>query len=189
MGFEQTEQVRRCSSANSIPAVTHTLARIQSKQTISFKSVKLFHPPIRRDARTHLVAAAAVLRGQYEGWQVAWQIQPFEVPHQVPEDDGVLVHNAWRRHGLVALVHQQALQLLPQDQRAQVGHRRGSRGRCAAALVALWSSGGRRRLFVCHAVAFSGGAEGWKHRADLIKDAVGRKLHQQTIYCNSRNST
>lgn len=78
-------------------------------------------------AATHMLSAAEVLRGQHEAWQVAWQIQPLEVPHQVPEDDGVLVHDAGRRHGLVALVDQQALQLLPQDQRAQVGHRRRSR--------------------------------------------------------------
>lgn len=69
---------------------------------------------------------ATVLGGQYKGRQVTWQLQSSEVPHQVPEDDGVLVDNTRGRDGLVTLIHQQALQLLPQNQRAQIGHRHRS---------------------------------------------------------------
>ena len=69
---------------------------------------------------------ATVLGGQYKSRQDTWQVQPFEIPHQVPEDDGVLVDNARGQDGLVAFVHQQALQFLPQDQRAEIGHRRRS---------------------------------------------------------------
>lgn len=76
-----------------------------------------------RHLHVYLVSMATVLGGQDESRQVARQLQSFEVPHQVPEDDGVLVDNARGGEGLVALVHQQALQLLPQNQRAQVGHR------------------------------------------------------------------
>ena len=63
----------------------------------------------------YLISTAAVLGGQNESWQVTREIQPSEVPHQVPEDDGVVVDNTWGGDGLVALVHQQALQLLPQN--------------------------------------------------------------------------
>lgn len=82
--------------------------------------------------RHYLVAKTTVLRGQYKSGQVTWQIQPFEVPHQVPEDNRVLVDNTRGRDGLVALVHQQALQFLPQHQGAQVGncHRCWDRDSC-----------------------------------------------------------
>lgn len=76
-----------------------------------------------RGLRVYLVSVATVLGGEDEGRQVTGQLQPPEVPHQVPEDDGVMVHNTRGGDGLVALVHQQALQLFPQDQRTQVGHR------------------------------------------------------------------
>lgn len=38
----------------------------------------------------HLHASVAVFRGQDEAGQVRGQVQAAEVPHQVPEDDGVL---------------------------------------------------------------------------------------------------
>ena len=57
----------------------------------------------------YLVSMAIVLGGQDKSRQVTWQLQPSEVPHKVPEDDGVLVDNTWGGDGLVTLVHQQAL--------------------------------------------------------------------------------
>lgn len=77
----------------------------------------------------YLVAVATVLGGQDESGQVAGQLEPPEEPNQVPEDDGVLVHYAGGGERLVALVHQQALQLLPQHQGAQIGHSHRGRGR------------------------------------------------------------
>lgn len=70
-----------------------------------------------------LGVSVAVLRGEDETWQVAGQVQPSEVPDQVPVDDGVMVHHVSLRDHRVALVLQQTLQLLPQHQRAQVGNR------------------------------------------------------------------
>lgn len=61
----------------------------------------------------YLVSMTTVLGGQDKSRQVTWQIQPSEVPHKVPEDDGVLVDNTRGGDGLVTLIHQQALQLLP----------------------------------------------------------------------------
>lgn len=83
---------------------------------------------VDRHLHVYLVSMATALGGQDKSWQVARQLQPSEVPHKVPEDDGVLIDNTRRGDGLVTLIHQQALQLLPQNQRAQVGHRHRSRG-------------------------------------------------------------
>lgn len=67
-----------------------------------------------------LSVSVAVLRREDETRQVAGQIQPSEVPDQVPVDDGMVVHHVGFTDHHVALVLQQALQLLPQHQRAQV---------------------------------------------------------------------
>ena len=75
----------------------------------------------------YLRAPVAVLRGEDEARQVAGQVQPSEVPHQVPVDDGMEVHHVGCRDDGVALVLQKTLQLLPQHQGAQVGHRHGLR--------------------------------------------------------------
>lgn len=61
-----------------------------SHTTVSFQYSKL----MTGIHRHYLVAKTTVLRGQYKSRQVTWQVQPFEVPHQVPEDDRVLVNNA-----------------------------------------------------------------------------------------------
>lgn len=79
----------------------------------------------------YLVFMATVLGAQDKSWQVTRQVEPSEVPNKVPEDNGMLVNNAWGGDCLVALIHQQALQLLPQNQRAQVGHCYRSRSRGA----------------------------------------------------------
>lgn len=67
--------------------------------------------------------SVAVLGGEDEAGQVAGQVQPSEVPDQVPVDDGVMVHHVGLCDHRVALVLQQTLQLLPQHQRTQVGNR------------------------------------------------------------------
>lgn len=72
---------------------------------------------------SHLGVSVAVLRGEDEAGQVAGQIQTSEVPDQVPVDDGMMVDHVGLRDHRVALVLQQALQLLPQHQWAQVGNR------------------------------------------------------------------
>lgn len=46
--------------------------------------------PWRTATVSHLHASVAVFRGQDEAGQVRGQVQAAEVPHQVPEDDGVL---------------------------------------------------------------------------------------------------
>lgn len=117
--------------------------------------------------RHYLVAMTTVLWGQYKSGQVAWQVQSFEVPHQVPEDNRVLVNNARGRDGLVALVHQQALQLLPQDQWAQVGHRhwRWGRDSCPALCFLRCRHFGCRTeqrwcVLLCNRITFLGRPEG-----------------------------
>lgn len=108
----------------------------------------------------HLHASVAVLGGQDEAGQVGGQVQAAEVPHQVPEDDGVLAEelvsvddlqgategqdaqqacaegSEVRGPHLISFILQQGLQLLPQHQRAKVGHRHrpgvGPRGPHAA---------------------------------------------------------
>lgn len=51
-----------------------------------------------------LRVSVAVLRAEDEARQVAWQVQPSEVPHQVPVDDGVVVHHVSLGDHRVALV-------------------------------------------------------------------------------------
>lgn len=65
----------------------------------------------------------AVLRGEDETRKVAGQVQPSEVPDQVPVDNGMMVHHVGLSDHRVALVLQQTLQLLPQHQWAQVRNR------------------------------------------------------------------
>lgn len=48
---------------------------------------------VDRNRHIYLVSTDTVLGGQYKSRQVTWQLQPSEVPHQVPEDDRVLVDN------------------------------------------------------------------------------------------------
>lgn len=84
---------------------------------------QLYESEFDRHPYVYLVSMATVLRGQDKSWQVTRQLQPSEVPHEVPEDDRVLVNNSRGGDGFVALVYQQALHLLPQNQGAQVGHR------------------------------------------------------------------
>lgn len=62
-------------------------------------------------------------RGSDQLQQVTGQAEAVEKPDQVPEDDGVVVQELRLGQDRLALVLQQALQLLPQNQRAQVGHR------------------------------------------------------------------
>lgn len=160
-------------SASSISGLADMITGIENKQTTSFKSIKNVTLQ-SQDTPAHLVSTTAVLWGQDESRQVTGQIKPFEVPHQVPEDDGVLVHNARGRHGLVPLVHQQALQLLPQDQWAQVGYRHRSRGGsggwCGAHTAPLVVRGCYRHcglgtewhrcVLVCNRITFLSRAEG-----------------------------
>lgn len=70
-----------------------------------------------------LSVSVAVLRREDETRQVAGQVQPSEVPDQVPVDDGMVVHHVGLTDHHVPLVLQQALQLLPQHQRAQIRNR------------------------------------------------------------------
>ena len=74
-----------------------------------------------------LRVSVAVLGREDESGQVAGQVQSSEVPHQVPVDDGMLVHHVGLGDHRVTLVLQQALQLLPQHQWAQVGNGHGLR--------------------------------------------------------------
>lgn len=147
----------------------------------------------------YLVSMAIVLGGQDKSREVTRQLQPSEVPHKVPEDDGVLVDNTWGGDGLVTLVHQQALQLLPQNQRTQVRHRHRRRGwswcrYCSrpstpAALLrgsCRWLSWPvccrhfgfgiewHRRVLLCNRITFLGRPEG-RHRVYLFKEATGIK--------------
>lgn len=98
---------------------------------------QLYVSELDRHLHAYLVSMATVLGGQDKSRQVARQLQPFKVPHEVPEDDGVLVDNARGGDCLVALIYQHALQLLPQNQRAQVGHRHWSGASSPAALLLL----------------------------------------------------
>lgn len=70
-----------------------------------------------------LGVSVAVLRREDETGEVAGQVQPSEVPDQVPVDDGMMVHHVGLCDHRVALVLEQTLQLLPQHQRAQIGNR------------------------------------------------------------------
>lgn len=71
----------------------------------------------------YLGVSVAVIRGEDETRQVAGQVQSSEIPDQVPVDNGMMVHHVRLCYHRVALVLQQTLQLLPQNQRAQVRHR------------------------------------------------------------------
>lgn len=62
-------------------------------------------------------------RGSDQLQQVTGQPEALEVPHQVPVDDGVVLQELRLSQNRLALVLQQTLQLLPQNQRAQVRHR------------------------------------------------------------------
>lgn len=75
-----------------------------------------------RILETHLNIFAVVFGAQIESRKAARQVQPTEKPHQIPEHNGVVIHNGCRRDGLVSLVFQQALQFFPKYQRTQVGH-------------------------------------------------------------------
>ncbi|TNN30023.1 hypothetical protein EYF80_059827 [Liparis tanakae] len=66
----------------------------------------------------HLCDLAAQRRGPDQLEQVAGKTEALEVPQQVPEDDGVVFQELRLGQDRLALT----LQLLPQDQRAQVGH-------------------------------------------------------------------
>lgn len=70
----------------------------------------------------YLHVLAAVLGAKDKGGQAAGQLQSAEKPHQIPENNGVVVHDGWWGDNLLTLVLQEALQLLPQHQRTQVGH-------------------------------------------------------------------
>lgn len=43
----------------------------------------------------YLNVLVAVLGAKDEGGQAAGQLQPAEKPHQIPEDNGVVVHDGW----------------------------------------------------------------------------------------------
>lgn len=79
------------------------------------------------DRCIYLVSMVTVLGGQDKSWQITGQLQSSEVPHKVPEDNRMLVNNTRGGNGLITLIYQQALQLLPQNQGAQIGHRHRSR--------------------------------------------------------------
>ena len=137
---------------------------------------------------------ATVLGGQDKSRQDTWQLEPSEVPHKVPEDNGVLVNNTLGGDGLVALIHQQALQLLPQNQRAEVGHchRGGGWRRRPSTPTALLSLRGScrwlsrtvshghfglriewcRRVLLYNRITFLRGPEG-RHTIYLFKEASG----------------
>ena len=71
----------------------------------------------------YLGVSVAVIRGEDETRQVAGQVQSSEIPDQVPVDNGMMVHHVSLCDHRVTLVLQQTLQLLPQNQWAQVGNR------------------------------------------------------------------
>lgn len=75
-----------------------------------------------RILETNLNIFAVVFGAQIESRQAAGQVQSTEKPHQIPEHNGVVIHNGCRRDGLVSLVFQQALQFFPKYQRTQVGY-------------------------------------------------------------------
>lgn len=71
----------------------------------------------------YLCELADQWRGPDQLQQVAGQPQALEVPEQVPEDDTMVLQELRLGQNRLALVLQQTLQLLPQDQWAEVGHR------------------------------------------------------------------
>lgn len=142
--------------------------------------------------RHYLVARTTVLRGQYKSGQVTWQLQPFEVPHQVPEDDRVLVNNTRGRDGLVALVDQQALQFLPQDQGAQVGHCHWRWGRDSCPALGFLGcrhfgcrTEQRRCALLCNRITFLGRPER-EARCTTDWRCYGKSLRQLQIPMQGR---
>lgn len=65
---------------------------------------QLYVGELDRHVHVYLVSMATVLGGQDKSRQVTRQLQPSEVPHQVPENNGVLVDNTRGGQGLVALI-------------------------------------------------------------------------------------
>lgn len=49
-----------------------------------------------RILETHLSIFAVVFGAQIESGQAAGQVQPTETPHQIPEHNGVVIHNGCR---------------------------------------------------------------------------------------------